>query len=279
MVLALKLCRRPSEWPTSCMTTSLIAWPRNSSGSLAPGRSCRPAAARAMAARLYSCSAHRAELARRRTCPGPCGDAARICKRTPLRGHQFGSSPSCRSCRAARRCAEPGSGNGKSVALLGGQHRADDLADGQNGLGRVDCRPARAGTGVPDQERVFPLPIANPARIEDHVAIDHFAGERIGTEGGHGKGGAGRDPAERAVIDVFRIELIALILPAHRDGVAEADLLESLVPFQDALFHVRPEFLRARCLRPTRRFASWAETAWLLGRTFSRRQRLIIANE
>ena len=33
-MLALKLCRRPSEWPTSCITTSLIAWPRNSSGSL-----------------------------------------------------------------------------------------------------------------------------------------------------------------------------------------------------------------------------------------------------
>ena len=25
MTLALKLCRRPSEWPTSCITTSLMA--------------------------------------------------------------------------------------------------------------------------------------------------------------------------------------------------------------------------------------------------------------
>ena len=37
MVLALKLCRRPSEWPTSCMTISLIAWPTNSSGSSSLG--------------------------------------------------------------------------------------------------------------------------------------------------------------------------------------------------------------------------------------------------
>ena len=37
IVLALKLCRRPSEWPTSCITIFLIACPRNSSGSSSLG--------------------------------------------------------------------------------------------------------------------------------------------------------------------------------------------------------------------------------------------------
>ncbi len=36
-MLALKLCRRPSEWPTSCITISLIACPINSSGSSSLG--------------------------------------------------------------------------------------------------------------------------------------------------------------------------------------------------------------------------------------------------
>src|SRR5216683_1775059 len=56
MVLALKLCRRPRVWPTSCITTYLMAWPTISSGTFSPGlispRACNVKAAPALADRL-----------------------------------------------------------------------------------------------------------------------------------------------------------------------------------------------------------------------------------
>ena len=41
MVLALKLCRSPRVWPTSCMVTSLIAWPNQLVGHFLAGLGSR----------------------------------------------------------------------------------------------------------------------------------------------------------------------------------------------------------------------------------------------
>ena len=47
------------------------------------------------------------------------------------------------------------------------------------------------------------------------------------------------DPAERAVVGVLGVELVAAgLLPADGDRVLEADLLERLVPLADALLDV-----------------------------------------
>ena len=90
---------------------------------------------------------------------------------------------------------------------------------------------------------------ADHAGVEDDVGVDDLAGQRVGPRRPHGEAAIRRDPAEGVVIDVFRIEILVLLL-AHLDGVAEADLLERLVPFQDALADVGPVLVRHRLLDP-----------------------------
>ena len=61
-------------------------------------------------------------------------------------------------------------------------HWADHLAHATHGRSLVRLLPWPRRHRHADQERVFALPIANPARVEDHVAVDHFARQRIGPE-------------------------------------------------------------------------------------------------
>ena len=131
-------------------------------------------------------------------------------------------------------------------ALLGRHDRADHLAHGErHRAGAPRVAPVAGRRRHAGQERVFLLPVPDPARVEDHVAVDHLAGQRVGPQARHGVGHVGGDPAEGAVVDVLGVELVAaFLLPADGDGVAEADLLERLVPLEDALLDVRPVLVR-----------------------------------
>ena len=92
-----------------------------------------------------------------------------------------------------------------------------------------------------DQEGILLLPVPDEAGVEDNVAVDHLAGERIGPQARHGIAVVGGDPAERAVVRVFRVEVITPgFFPADGDGILEADLLEGLVPLADPFLDVRP---------------------------------------
>ena len=99
------------------------------------------------------------------------------------------------------------------------------------------------------QRLLLVLPEAHHAGVEDDVGIEDLAGQRIGARRPHGEAAVGGDPAEGVVVDVLRIEVLVLLL-AHLDGVAEADLLERLVPFQDALADGGAILVRHRLLDP-----------------------------
>ena len=77
------------------------------------------------------------------------------------------------------------------------------------------------------------------AGVEQNVGVEEFARERVGPARPDGVRHFRRDPPERGVGHVFRVELFALLL-AHLDGVAEADLLEGFVPFENPLADGRP---------------------------------------
>ena len=191
IVLALKLCRRPSEWPTSCITISLIAWPMNSSGSSSLGSGffvrpcpclslslcpCRSWAARAVG---YVGQGDRGQAevaleARSGTGRSP-GSPRQVLGQLPLEEVLIGrddlgdhlAGVSLESVQA-----EQSLGGRLAKAHLRGQDRADHLADGQRGRLRLAVRGGRAA----DQEGVLLLPVADEAGVEDDVAVDHLAG-------------------------------------------------------------------------------------------------------
>ena len=122
-------------------------------------------------------------------------------------------------------------------------------ASGRASLPVAERRRGPTGRRRAGQEGVLLLPVPDPARVEDHVAVDHLAGQRVGPQARHGIGHVGRDPAEGAVVDVLGVELVApFLLPADRQGVADADLLERLVPLEDARLDERPVLVRDRAL-------------------------------
>ena len=130
---------------------------------------------------------------------------------------------------------------GQAIAHLRGQDRADHLADGQ----RRRLLLAAGSRRVPDQKGVLLLPVADEAGIEDDVAVDHLAGERVGPQARHRVAAVVGDPAERAVVGVFGVEVVAPgFFPANGDGILEADLLERLVPLANPFLDVGPVFDR-----------------------------------
>ena len=82
-----------------------------------------------------------------------------------------------RSRRSARRV--PGGGQQLAVSLLRGHDRADHLADrqGDRADGLVAGLALAGRDRHPHEEGVFFLPGLDPARVEDHVAVDDLAGQ------------------------------------------------------------------------------------------------------
>ena len=80
------------------------------------------------------------------------------------------------------------------------------------------------------------FPVADHAGVENNVGVYQLAGERIRSRRSHREAGVERDPAERVVANILRIEiarrLVVLLLPDF-NHVAETDLLKCLVPFED----------------------------------------------
>ena len=214
IVLALKLCRRPSEWPTSCITMCLIAWPTNSSGSSSLG--CGLLLARLL--RLCP-SAYPWRLSvggagrRRRRCgvcrPGHVGhgdrrqgeialDAGLELAEAPAsrapgswrvamrgssgrRGRPRGPSGSgfCSRASTPSKCLPVGSGRSPS-SMPGSGLITSPMASGAAWL------LAARGRGAADQQGVRLFPVADEAGVEDDVAVDHLAGQGVGPHAGHG---------------------------------------------------------------------------------------------
>ena len=97
---------------------------------------------------------------------------------------------------------------------------------------------------------VLLLPELQEVGVEDDVGVENLAGRRIHARRAHRKAGAGRDPAERVVVDVFRIPSGVVGLLANFDRVVEAGLLEGLVPFQNAVANRLAILERNRLLEP-----------------------------
>ncbi len=130
---------------------------------------------------------------------------------------------------------------------MDGHHWTNNLANPQCGWGFVVFVFPR---GCGDQIRIFLLPPANPTRVKDYVAVDHFAGDGVRPQVRHGEGDGGRDPTERAVIDILGIKIVLIILPTDTQRIAEADLLEGFIPFQNTRFHIGAIFVRNGIFNP-----------------------------
>ena len=138
------------------------------------------------------------------------------------------------------------------------------------------CPPA-AAVVLPIEQGVLLLPVPDEAGVEDDVAVDHLAGQRVGADAGHRVGLVLGDPAERAIIRVLGVEIIAAgLFPADGDRVLEADLLERLVPLADPFLDVGAVLDRHRVLDVPDDLLAGAARAWRAGLAFSSRQRLII---
>ena len=171
-------------------------------------------------------------------------------------------------CSLGSRLVAGGHGHGAEGQLLG--HSARTIAERSSG-----CAANRAGcvrmpsmyfsmlsgefdgspvSGRVDLVRLSPVP--DEIGVEEDVGVEDLARRRIHAAGTDGKSGAGGDPAERVVVDVFGVPRGVVGLLPDFDGVDESGLLEGLVPFQDS----RPDrgsiLDTARSSRSRRRSAS-----------------------
>ena len=94
------------------------------------------------------------------------------------------------------------------------------------------------------------LPEREEVGVEDDVGVENLPGVRIHAAGPIAKPALRGDPAERVVVDVFRIPVGVVGLLADLDRVDEAGLLEGLVPFQDAVADRLAILERDRLLDP-----------------------------
>ena len=107
--------------------------------------------------------------------------------------------------------------------------------------------PEQLGQGLRSHHFVLLLPIAQEAVVKKDVRIENFARLRVDPRGADGKAGLRCDPAEEVVIDVFRIDVFFVLFVVAGlldvDRVIVAELLEGLVPLENALSNVRPQIL------------------------------------
>ncbi len=95
------------------------------------------------------------------------------------------------------------------------------------------------GVGAAQQLRAFTAGAAGLHAFEGDIGVEDLAGARVhvaGPDGAEHRLGV-HHPAHRGVAEVQRVEVRVVALLLHDDGVAEADALEGLVPFQDRRAH------------------------------------------
>ena len=133
------------------------------------------------------------------------------------------------------------------------------LAEGEpRDFCRVELEPGLAGTLLqkrhslrhPGHAEILVTPVTYHVLVKDDVGIEDLAGPGVRSGGPHGEAGGGRDPAERVVANVLRVEVITRLLVAHLNSINEPDALEGLVPFENSGLDEGPVFSRDRLLYP-----------------------------
>ena len=132
--------------------------------------------------------------------------------------------------------------------LTGSQNRADDLTQNRLHLHFIANRSGRDRKAL--ELSILLFPGTNPGGIKNHVAVDHLAGQWIGPKVGSCESAVCRDPLQGAIVDIFRIKVISLILPANSNGVGNSDLLKGFVPLENAGLNMGPKLDRDRIFHP-----------------------------